>query len=173
MAREAGHWGVPLTLEYRTAARFGLENLRLNEQAPALEGGLWRQVHTGPQAGGSIDPVDIESVVREAVDMPSMSRTRLPVDPQPGVFLGRAVRARRTQLGLSQEKLAGASGLDRSFVGQIDRGERNVTIPTLLRIALALDTTPGTLIDAAHAELREANPWYDEAVRRGSVETER
>ena len=105
--------------------------------------------------------------------MPSMSRTRFPIDPQPEVFLGRAVRARRTQLGLSQEKLASTSGLDRSFVGEIDRGQRNVTMPTLLRIALALDTTPGTLIDAAHAELRDANPCYDEAVRRGSVETGR
>ena len=105
--------------------------------------------------------------------MPSMSRTRFPVDPQPEVFLGRAVRARRVQLGLSQEKLAGASGLDRSFVGQIDRGERNVTLPTLLRIALALDTTPGTLIDAAHGELRQANAWYDEAVQRGSVDAGR
>ena len=105
--------------------------------------------------------------------MPSMSRTRFPVGPQPEVFLGRAVRARRAELGLSQEKLASTSGLDRSFVGEIDRGQRNVTMPTLLRIALALDTTPGTLIDAAHAELRDANPWYDEAVRRGSVETGR
>ena len=105
--------------------------------------------------------------------MPSMSRIKFPVGPQPEVFLGGAVRARRTELGLSQEKLAGASGLDRSFVGQIDRGERNVTIPTLLRIALALDITPGTLLDAAHIELRRANPWYDEAVRRGSVENGR
>ncbi len=105
--------------------------------------------------------------------MPSMSRTRLPVDPQPEEFLGQAVRARRTQLGLSQEKLAGASGLDRSFVGQVDRGERNVTIPTLLRIAIALDTSPGALLDDAHARLREANAWYDEAVRRGTVESGR
>jgi len=105
--------------------------------------------------------------------MPSMSRLAFPTGPQPEIFLGQAVRARRTELGLSQEKLAGASGLDRSFVGEIDRGQRNVTIPTLLRIAFALDTTPGTLLDAAHAELRVANPWYDDAVRRGSVETSR
>ena len=102
--------------------------------------------------------------------MPSMSRLAFPTGPQPEVFLGRAVRARRTELGLSQEKLAGASGLDRSFVGEIDRGQRNVTIPTLLRLAFALDTTPGTLLDAAHDALRDANSWYDDAVRLGTVE---
>lgn len=60
--------------------------------------------------------------------------------------LGAAIRARRLELHLSQEALADASGLDRSHMGKIERGERNVTILNLLRIARALKVEPGNLL---------------------------
>ncbi|RZJ45943.1 MAG: XRE family transcriptional regulator [Brevundimonas sp.] len=52
--------------------------------------------------------------------------------------LGEVIRQRRHKLGLSQEALADASGIDRSHMGKIERGERNVTFLNLLRISLAL-----------------------------------
>lgn len=56
--------------------------------------------------------------------------------------LGRAVRHHRTRHGLTQEALARRSGLHRTYIGAVERGERNLTILTLTRIARALRTEP-------------------------------
>lgn len=53
--------------------------------------------------------------------------------------IGQRVRSRRYELALSQEALADAAGIDRSHMGKIERGERNVTILSLQKIANALD----------------------------------
>lgn len=63
--------------------------------------------------------------------------------------LGETMRARRNELDLSQEALADLSGLDRSHMGKIERGERNVTLLNIERIAVALKTTPSALLAAA------------------------
>jgi len=51
----------------------------------------------------------------------------------------------RQERGLSQEELAFEAGLDRSYVGGIERGERNITFRSLALIAKALKTDVGTL----------------------------
>jgi len=53
-------------------------------------------------------------------------------------ILGQRIRARRRELGLSQEGLAHEAGLDRSYVGRIERGEHNLTFIALVRLARAL-----------------------------------
>lgn len=63
--------------------------------------------------------------------------------------LGGVIRAERLTRGLSQEELAHASGIDRSHMGKIERGERNVTILNLARIARVLKLRPSSLMDAA------------------------
>jgi transcriptional regulator with XRE-family HTH domain len=63
--------------------------------------------------------------------------------------LGAVIRASRKERGLSQEALADAAGIDRSHMGKIERGERNVTVLNLCRIAAALDTKPSALMSAA------------------------
>lgn len=64
--------------------------------------------------------------------------------------LGAAIRARRLALDLSQEALADAAGVDRSHMGKIERGERNVTFLNILRIAAAVQCRPSELlIDAS------------------------
>lgn len=52
--------------------------------------------------------------------------------------LGLNIREARSEKGLSQEELAHKAGLDRSYVGDIERGERNPTVVSLLKLARAL-----------------------------------
>ena len=62
------------------------------------------------------------------------------------VTLGAAVRARRVARALSQEALADAAGIDRSHMGKIERGERNVTFLNIVRIANAVQCKPSDLL---------------------------
>lgn len=62
------------------------------------------------------------------------------------VALGEAIRSRRQHLGMSQEALAYVSGVDRSHMGKIERGERNVTLLNIDRIAKALNAKPSELL---------------------------
>lgn len=63
--------------------------------------------------------------------------------------LGQAIVARRRELGMSQEALADASGVNRSHMGEVERGKRNITTLNVLRLATALDTTASALFAAA------------------------
>jgi transcriptional regulator with XRE-family HTH domain len=56
------------------------------------------------------------------------------------------VKRARKAAGLSQEELALEAGVDRTYVSQVERGKRNVTIVLLARIAKALKTTPDRLL---------------------------
>lgn len=58
------------------------------------------------------------------------------------------VRKARKALNLSQEELAFEAGLDRTYISQVERGKRNMTIVVLARLASALRTTPERLIAA-------------------------
>lgn len=64
--------------------------------------------------------------------------------------LGIAIRVARQVSGLSQEALADEAGLDRSHMGKIERGERNVTLLNIERIAAALKTKPSQLLGNAN-----------------------
>lgn len=59
------------------------------------------------------------------------------------------VRKCRAQRGLSQERLADLCGLHRTYVGSVERGERNVSIDNMERIAAALDVDLPELLRAA------------------------
>jgi len=63
--------------------------------------------------------------------------------------LGEAIRAARLGRGLSQEALADASGIDRSHMGKIERGERNVSVLNAIRVAEALETSLASLMASA------------------------
>jgi transcriptional regulator with XRE-family HTH domain len=63
--------------------------------------------------------------------------------------LGTVVREARAKNGVSQEALAVDAELDRSYVGGIERGEHNLTLINLHRIATALGTKPSKLLQAA------------------------
>jgi len=59
---------------------------------------------------------------------------------------GEKIRAVRKEKGLSQDKLAELSNIDRSYIGRIDRGEVNITLDKLYTLANALECSPGDLL---------------------------
>lgn len=58
---------------------------------------------------------------------------------------GEAVRGARVSAGLTQEELADKAGIDRSYIGGVERGERNPTLVVLKKIARGLNLTLGEL----------------------------
>jgi transcriptional regulator with XRE-family HTH domain len=60
--------------------------------------------------------------------------------------LGDRVRDERTRLGLSQEELAHLSGLHRTYVGSVERGERNISIGSLYTLSDTLGIAASDLL---------------------------
>ena len=59
------------------------------------------------------------------------------------------VRRTRTERGLTQERLAELAGLHRTYIGSIERAERNVSIDNMARVARALNVPLVALIEGA------------------------
>jgi transcriptional regulator with XRE-family HTH domain len=70
-------------------------------------------------------------------------------------LFGERLRELRTERNLSQERLAELAGLDRNYIGQIERAERNVALLNIVRIAKALEIEPAELF-ASFASPRSA-----------------
>lgn len=60
--------------------------------------------------------------------------------------LGRALRAYRTERGISQEKFADLVGVHRTYMGAVERGERNLTLRSVEKIAEHLGVDPLDLL---------------------------
>ncbi len=74
------------------------------------------------------------------------SRKRIPKQRR---AFGDAIRQRRTALGLSQEKLAEGVGCHRNYMGRIERGEQNITLDMMARVAKALKRSIAQLMSEA------------------------
>ena len=57
------------------------------------------------------------------------------------VKFGKKVREERARLGLSQEELAARAGVHRTYIGMIERAEKNITLENIEKIAKALKTS--------------------------------
>ena len=62
-------------------------------------------------------------------------------------IIGQRIRNNRTKLGLSQEDLAEFAGCHYTYIGQLERGEKNATIETIERISKALDVPLSKLFE--------------------------
>jgi transcriptional regulator with XRE-family HTH domain len=69
-----------------------------------------------------------------------------PVEQDTLRAFGRRVRQHREAAGLSQEALAERAGLHRTYVGSLERGERNLALLNLLALAEALGVPPASLV---------------------------
>jgi XRE family transcriptional regulator, regulator of sulfur utilization len=72
--------------------------------------------------------------------------------PDAAGSLGRAIRRLRTERGISQEGLAAISGIDRTFMGEIERGEANPSFDVLQRIASGLSVQLSELMRQYESE---------------------
>lgn len=64
-------------------------------------------------------------------------------------FLGDTIRAQRTALKVSQEDFAELANLHRTYVGQVERGEKNISFINVLRVAKAFKIKPSELFKKA------------------------
>ena len=69
----------------------------------------------------------------------------MPTDPR--IVFGKRVRELRLQSGLSQEKLAELAGLHRNYVGVIERGQQNISLVNIVKLAHGLNVRPAKLLD--------------------------
>ena len=66
--------------------------------------------------------------------------------PDVKILFGRRIRELRLELGWSQEEFAHRVGLDRSYVGGVERGERNISLENICLIARGLGVPPSELL---------------------------
>lgn len=72
--------------------------------------------------------------------------------------LGLLIRQRRKHLGLSQEALAERADLHRTYVTDIERGARNISIESIFKLTAALETTIGALFSTSRGETKGIEP---------------
>lgn len=68
---------------------------------------------------------------------------------------GRAIKKRRSEIGISQEELAERSNLHRTYIADIERGERNVSLENIEKLAKALNIPIAALFANYNVEVEE------------------
>ena len=71
--------------------------------------------------------------------------------------VGKRLRGSRTSLGFSQEKLAEKAGLHPTYIGQVERGEKNLTIESLEKITRALEIPMADVFEKIEDRRDESN----------------
>lgn len=82
-----------------------------------------------------------------------------PSSPLPA--FGKAIRELRHQQSISQEELGFRSGLDRTYVGSIERGRTNPTLLSILRLATGLGVPASTILERFERLLHDDAPVDD------------
>ena len=81
--------------------------------------------------------------------MPVTSR-----NPALALAFGEAVRSVRESAGVAQEALALIAEMDRSYLGRLERGEKQPSLDVVFRLAAALGVAPGDLVKLIDAQVR-------------------
>jgi transcriptional regulator with XRE-family HTH domain len=77
----------------------------------------------------------------------------MPAKSQVCLNFGRTVRRLRHELDLSQEGLADRANIHRTYIGGIERGERNPTLTMIVRLAEVLEVPPSKLLEVEGPEI--------------------
>lgn len=72
--------------------------------------------------------------------------------------LGRNIKVMRVRRDMTQEELAAEAGLERSYAGAIERGERNLSVTSLLKLAQALECNPSELLEGVQLKPVKTKP---------------
>ncbi len=91
-------------------------------------------------------------------------------------FIGRQIRKYRTQLGLSQERLAEVAGCHPTYIGQIERGEKNVSLENIVKISSALNVPLSKLVEGIEESKEERDfpqECYDLIAGKSKAEQEK
>ena len=83
--------------------------------------------------------------------MPATSR-----NPALALAFGETVRSVRESAGVAQEALALIAEMDRSYLGRLERGEKQPSLDVVFRLAAALGVAPGDLVARIEVRLRKA-----------------
>ena len=75
--------------------------------------------------------------------------------PRANIVFGQRLRAVRKERGWTLRFLAAKAGVHWTYLGQVERGERNVSLLTILRLAKALGIDPGVLLKGLKADVAE------------------
>lgn len=94
--------------------------------------------------------------VKKVIASPAKKATRATsFEPSVADAVGRAMRATREDRGHAQDALALLAGVDRSYYGKLERGERQPTVGLLLRVAYALGVSGSDLLKSAEILLAD------------------
>ncbi|MXY20054.1 MAG: helix-turn-helix domain-containing protein [Dehalococcoidia bacterium] len=137
---------LPEFLPNVTAAVEAIRKLRPDSPRILLGGNALKHAGQDPDPLGC-DAVahNIPDALREARRLVGLTKRKLTLDEQL-TLLGRRINAARTSRRMTQQELAQASGLERTYISMIENGRQNLTIEAALKIANALDIQPSDLL---------------------------
>lgn len=96
--------------------------------------------------------------------MPHVAKAKQAALPLRLIF-ARNIRLVRVNAGISQESMAAEAGLDRAFVGTLERGQRNISIDNIELIAKAIGMAPHELMHPDLAQIRGLDATLTRAPR--------
>lgn len=77
-------------------------------------------------------------------------------DPQAAEAFGLVVRSMREERGIAQDAFALAAGVDRSYYGKLERGQRQPSLGILLRVSTALGVSGSLVLEGVEKQMRSA-----------------
>jgi transcriptional regulator with XRE-family HTH domain len=80
-------------------------------------------------------------------------------------FIGQRLRALRKERGLTQDKLGELAGLSGKFIGEVERGQKSISIDSLYAVAVALQTPLRALVDVRPGEPATPAPVSEDVER--------
>lgn len=137
---------LPEFLPNVTAAVEAIRKLRPDSPRILLGGNALNHTkHDLDSLGCDAVAHNIPNALREARRLVGLTKRKLTLDEQL-TLLGRRINAARTSRRMTQQELAQASGLERTYISMIENGRQNLTIEAALKIANALDIQPSDLL---------------------------